>query len=86
MPFIGNCRLKSVEAAREGGHRQGHGEDGTAVLLAADQDLAAVFGDDALGDAQSQPGSPAFGLGSEEGIEDGRQDVVGDALAVVDDL
>jgi hypothetical protein len=49
-----------VKAAREGGHRQDHGEDGAAVLLAADKDPAAALGDDAPGDAQSQPGALAL--------------------------
>ena len=75
-----------MEIAREGGHRQDDGENRTAAFFAADQDLAAVFGHDTLGDTQSQTRAFAFGFGCEEGVEDRRQDMVGNPLAVVYDF
>src|SRR6185312_15826414 len=50
---------------------------------ALDLDPAAVLGNDAVGEAQTEAGSAADRLGGEERVEDLREDIGGDAAAVV---
>src|SRR5438128_11683287 len=70
------------------GHRalQEHGEGGALADLAAHGDAPAEGLDDAVGDPQAQARALTAALGGEEGLEDVRQHLLGDAAAVVGDL
>src|SRR5262245_18036587 len=68
-----------------GSHRQEYGEAGVAGLR-LDLELAAVLLDDLVADGEPEPGALAHVLGGEERIEDARQHVGGNAMAVVGDV
>jgi len=66
--------------------RQRHAKRGALAGRALDRDLAAQLADDAVTDRQPQPGPDADRLGGEEGIEDARLDLGGDAVSGIADL
>ena len=67
--------------------RQKRGDDGSAgtgVVIASNPDAAAVSGDDVVGDPEAESVADVL-LGREEGIEDFRERLIGDAGAVIDE-
>src|SRR5574340_927279 len=64
--------------------RQEHAEHGAALGMVQGHDLAAVLLEDAVANAQPQPGSLAHALGGVEGVEDAMW--LADARAVVAEL
>ena len=66
--------------------RQEDAEAGALAGVALDLEAASLVVDHPVGDAQTQAGAVADALGREERVEDLRQDLVGDAAAVVGDL
>src|SRR5207245_11383089 len=59
--------------------RQSHAEDAALTDARADVDASAMVGDDALRDREPETGSLPRRLRREEGLEDPRQHVVGNA-------